>query len=101
MNAGSGIGVGSDTCDMVALDEMQPRRDRMLRVAVVIALIGGALLGIWYVQSTIPRQIVLASGVKDASYHLDAERYAANLARSGVTVTERMTGGAGERHTPR
>ena len=50
----------------------------------------------WYLQSTIPRRIVLASGVKVASYHIDAQHYSELLAHEGVTVVERMAGGAGD-----
>ena len=80
------------------LDELpeDARRDRVRLAALAILLAVAAALGVWYLQSTIPRRIVLASGVKDASYHIDAHRYAELLAREGVTVVERMTGGAGE-----
>ena len=71
-----------------------------LRLALLMALLVAAAVGaVWHLQSTIPRKIVLASGVKDASYHQDAQRYAAILARHGVQVVERMTGGAGENAT--
>ena len=72
------------------------RRDRNRLAAFAIILLAAAALGVWYLQSTIPRRIILASGVKDASYHIDAQRYAELLAREGVTVVERMTGGAGD-----
>jgi len=82
---------------MPAADPPNSHRRERLRLAVLsIALVGAAMLGVWYLQSTIPRRIVVASGIKDASYHQDAQRYAAILARDGVTVVERMTGGAGE-----
>jgi len=55
-----------------------------------------ALLGAWFLQSTIPRRIVLASGLKDGMYHQYAQRYKEILARDGVTVEERLTGGADE-----
>jgi TRAP-type uncharacterized transport system substrate-binding protein len=55
-----------------------------------------ALLGAWFLQSTIPRHIVLASGLKDGLYHQYAQRYKEILARDGVTVEERLTGGADE-----
>ena len=64
-----------------------------LLVALLIALAGA---GAWFLQSTIPRHIVLASGVRDGMYHELAKRYIAILARDGVRVVERMTGGAGE-----
>jgi len=79
-------------------DEFIPnsRRDRRRLAALAIVMIAAAAMGVWYLQATIPRRIVLASGVKDASYHIDAQRYADLLARDGVTVVERMTGGAGD-----
>ena len=43
-----------------------------------------------------PRHIVLASGLRDGIYHQYAQRYKEILAREGVTVAERMTGGAEE-----
>ncbi len=55
-----------------------------------------ALLGAWFLQSTIPRHIVLASGLKDGLYHQYAQRYKDLLARDGVSVEERLTGGADE-----
>jgi TRAP-type uncharacterized transport system substrate-binding protein len=72
------------------------RRSTLRLAALILVLVAAAALGVWYLQRAIPRQIVLASGVKDASYHLDAQRYATILARHGVTVIERMTGGAGQ-----
>jgi hypothetical protein len=62
----------------------------------VAALTLVALLGAWFLQSTIPRHIVLASGLKDGLYHQYAQRYKELLARDGVTVEERLTGGADE-----
>jgi TRAP-type uncharacterized transport system substrate-binding protein len=72
------------------------RRDRIRLAVVTLVLIAAAAMGVWYLQSTIQRHIVLASGVKDGSYHQDAHRYAEILARDGVMVEERMTGGAGD-----
>jgi TRAP-type uncharacterized transport system substrate-binding protein len=62
----------------------------------VAALTLVALLGAWFLQSTIPRHIVLASGLRDGMYHQYAQRYKEILARDGVTVEERLTGGADE-----
>lgn len=64
-----------------------------LLAAASIAL---AFLGAWLLQSAIPRHIVLASGLPDGMYHQYAQRYKEILAREGVTVEERMTGGAEE-----
>ena len=77
-----------------------PRRkleQRILRWAwVIAALTFVALCGAWFLQSTIPRHIVLASGLKDGLYHQSAQRYKEILARDGITVEERLTGGADE-----
>jgi TRAP-type uncharacterized transport system substrate-binding protein len=61
----------------------------LLVTAVVLA-------ATWFLQSTIPRHIVLASGLKDGLYHQYSQRYKEILAREGVTVEERLTGGAEE-----
>ena len=60
-----------------------------LATAVVLA-------GAWFLVSTIPHSIVLASGLQDGLYHQYAQRYKEILARQGVTVEERLTGGAEE-----
>ena len=53
-----------------------------------------ALAGAWFLDGTIPRHIVLASGLQDGLYHQYAQGYKEILAREGVTVEERTTGGA-------
>lgn len=68
------------------------RRWVLMLAAVVIV----ALLGAWFLDSTIPRHIVLASGPKGGIYHAYAQRYQEILARDGVTVEERITGGAAD-----
>ena len=73
-----------------------PRRRMLHWLWPVAALTLVALLGAWFLQSTIPRHIVLASGLKDGLYHQYAQRYKEILARDGVTVEERLTGGADE-----
>jgi TRAP-type uncharacterized transport system substrate-binding protein len=80
-------------------DPTEARRDRVRLVVMTLVVVLAAIAVVWYVQNSIPRRIVLASGVKDASYHFDAQRYAEILARDRVTVVERMTGGAGENAT--
>jgi TRAP-type uncharacterized transport system substrate-binding protein len=72
-------------------------RETLRRVGPVIALVTVVVLaGTWFLQNTIPRHIVLASGLKDGLYHQYAERYKEILARDGVTVDNRLTGGAEE-----
>jgi TRAP-type uncharacterized transport system substrate-binding protein len=73
------------------------RRSRLSVAVVILALIGAAA---WpaghFLQSAAPRRIVLASGLEDGLFHQYAKRYVEILARSGVTVEERMTAGAGD-----
>jgi TRAP transporter TAXI family solute receptor len=64
--------------------------------ALVAALVLLAAAVAWFLESTVPRKIVLASGVPDGLYHEYARRYAKILARDGVTVEERPTAGAAE-----
>jgi len=71
------------------------KRRQQARWALLIAgSIAVAVLGAWFLQSTIPRHIVLASGLEDGLYHEYAQRYKEILKRDGVEVEERMTGGA-------
>ena len=72
------------------------RRDRSRWALFAVAAIGLALFGAWLLQRAIPRHIVLASGLPDGMYHQYAQRYKAILARDGVTIEERLTGGAEE-----
>jgi TRAP-type uncharacterized transport system substrate-binding protein len=82
---------------MDALDPDEPPRPRFLRMALlVLALVALAGFGAWFLQSTIPRHIVMASGVKDGRYHELAQRYKAILARDGVTIEERFSQGSGD-----
>jgi TRAP-type uncharacterized transport system substrate-binding protein len=71
------------------------RRER-LRVALgIAALIAAALwVSLHFLKSAPPRRIVLASGPEFGIYHTYAQRYQKILAREGVRVEERMTGGA-------
>ncbi len=63
---------------------------------LIAALVLLSVIGAAYLQSTIPRRIVIASGVPDGMNHEYVQQYKAILAREGVTVEERLTGGAGE-----
>jgi len=72
-------------------------REALNRVWPAAALLlAVALAGAWLLQSTIPRHVVLASGLQDGLYHQYSQRYAQILAGQGVTVEERLTGGAEE-----
>ncbi len=72
------------------------RHEHVRWTLLAVASIAFAFLGAWWLQSAIPRHIVLASGLQDGMYHRYAQRYKEILARDGVTVEERMTGGADE-----
>ena len=73
------------------------RRSRLGVAAVILALIGAAAWTAAHsLQPAAPRHIVLASGLEDGLFHQYAKRYVEILARSGVTVEERMTAGAGD-----
>lgn len=74
-----------------------PRRamSRMSWLFIVLAML--ALWGAWkFLQSATPRHVVLASGAADGMYHQYAQRYKQILARDGVVVEERITGGAAD-----
>ncbi len=43
------------------------RRSRLRLAVLIVALLAAATLGVWQLQRAIPRQIVLATGVKTAS----------------------------------
>jgi len=74
---------------------MSPNGRALLRGAALIGvLVVIAGLGAWFLQGTIPRKIVIASGVRDGLYHEYAVRYAKILARDGVKLEERETAGA-------
>jgi len=66
------------------------------RMLLVAAAVVAAVIIAWFVQNTIPRRIVLATGPVDGLHHELAQRYKAILARNGVTVVERVTSGAEE-----
>ena len=73
------------------------RRDRV-RLAVLAAIL--AVVAVWaslqLAQPGPPRRVVLASGPEAGVYHRHALRYIELLRREGVTVVERMTGGAAD-----
>jgi TRAP-type uncharacterized transport system substrate-binding protein len=73
------------------------RRSRLGVAVVIVALVGAAAWTAGHLlQPAVPRHIVLASGLEDGLFHKYARRYVEILARSGVTVEERMTAGAGD-----
>ena len=81
----------------MARDLSAPRRVIVgRRVLTVVAIVVAAGLIAWFLESTKPRHIVMASGPVDGLHHELAVRYQAILARNGVTVVERITTGADE-----
>jgi len=75
----------------------KPSRGTLRRAwPVAVLLLALAVAGAWFLGITIPRHIVLASGLQDGLYHQYSQRYKQILARDGVTVEERLTGGAEE-----
>jgi len=74
-----------------------PSRGRFSLAAIIFALIVAAVWAVvLFLQTAPPRRIVLASGLEDGLLHQHAKRYIEILARSGVTVEERMTNGPGD-----
>ena len=72
-------------------------RGRFSLAVIVFALIALAISAVaYFLRTAPPRHIVLASGLEDGLLHQYAKRYIEILARSGVTVEERMTNGPGD-----
>jgi TRAP-type uncharacterized transport system substrate-binding protein len=72
-------------------------RGRFCLAAVIFASIVAAVWAVaLFLQTAPPRRIVLASGLEDGLLHEHAKRYIEILARSGVTVEERITNGPGD-----
>ena len=73
------------------------RRGRVSLAAIILALVVAAVWAVaYFLQTAPPRHIVLASGLEDGLLHQHAKRYIEILARSGVTVEERITNGPGD-----
>src|SRR4029077_686604 len=73
------------------------RRGRVSLAAIILALVVAAVWAVaYFLQTAPPRHIVLASGLEDGLLHQYAKRYIEILARSGVTVEERITNGPGD-----
>jgi TRAP transporter TAXI family solute receptor len=76
---------------------VKPGRGSLVRgTALVAVLVLLAAFGAWMLQASIPRRIVVATGVPDSLYRIHFQRYKEILARDGVTLEERATGGSGE-----
>jgi len=73
------------------------RRDRVRLAVLLVVLIAAAIWASFHIlQPAPPRRIVLASGAESGIYHRYAQQYIDILGRQGVTVEERLTGGAVE-----
>jgi TRAP transporter TAXI family solute receptor len=83
----------------MALEDLSllSRQDR-IRLGLLLLIL--AVVIVWativFVDPGPPRRIVMASGAEFGLYHRYAQRYKELLAREGVQVEERMTGGADE-----
>ena len=65
----------------------------MIALFCLAALVGTFLL---FVKAPPPRKIVIATGGKAGAYHQFADRYAAALAKEGLTLEVRATAGSVE-----
>ena len=84
---------GMDSDDLALLSN----RDRWRVAFLLVALVAAAVwVSLRFFNAAPPRRIVLASGAEFGAYHQYAQRYVEILRREGITVTERMTGGAAE-----
>ena len=72
------------------------RRRFSLAVIIFVLIVAAAWAVALFLQTAPPRHIVLASGLEDGLLHQHAKRYIEILARSGVTVEERITNGPGD-----
>lgn len=63
---------------------------------VVLAVVLLAAVITWFLESAIPRRIVIATGLPDGTYHQLALKYQKSLARDGITLVERPTEGSVE-----
>jgi len=75
-------------------------RSDLLRTGLLFAVAIAAALWVSFqmLQPIPPRTLVLATGAPSGLYHQYGERYRKALAREGVTLVLRGTGGAGENH---
>jgi TRAP-type uncharacterized transport system substrate-binding protein len=75
---------------------LSPRGRLSLAVIIFLLLVPTIWAIAYFLKSAPPRHIVLASGLEDGLLHQHAKRYIEILARSGVTVEERITNGPGD-----
>jgi len=76
---------------------MLSSRGRLGLAVIFLAVFAATIWAAVHLFQTAPsRHIVLASGLEDGLLHQHAKRYVEILARSGVTVEERITNGPGD-----
>ena len=63
---------------------------------VVLGVVLLAAVITWFLESAIPRRIVIATGLPEGTYHQLALKYGEILARDGITLVERPTQGSVE-----
>ncbi len=72
-------------------------RELLLTTGPFVLLAAGLLAGAyWLLQPNPPRHVVLATGVAQGAYDEFGKRYAAQLARHGITVELRSTEGSAD-----
>ncbi len=72
-------------------------RELLLTTGPFVLLAAGLLAGAyWLLQPNPPRHVVLATGVGQGAYDEFGKRYAAQLARHGITVALRATEGSAD-----
>ncbi len=76
-----------------------PRRGWILiAIPLAVSLLALAWIATHYLKPAPPKRIVFAAGPQGGAYRAFAERYAAILARHGITVEIRTTAGARENY---
>lgn len=82
---------------MTLVNSLRNIRPRLRRgVLMLVAALVIALVGAWFLEGTVPRHVVMASGTEFGVNHLYAQRYGQILARDGITLEERLTAGGAE-----
>ena len=77
--------------------DRNPIRDQLTIYApAVLMVLAASLLAFQFIKPAPPRHVVMATGAPEGAYHQFAERYAAVLAREGITLELRPTAGSVE-----
>jgi TRAP-type uncharacterized transport system substrate-binding protein len=75
---------------------MKLSKVRVSQVSVVLLVAAGVAAAILLVKARIPHTLLMATGPADSAYALYGEQYRLMLARSGVEVRLRPSGGTGD-----